>query len=190
VPNFAVPSDFSDAESARRTLGGGFVVRSRIAKGRPATGLPAATQADWSTLDDDSFLQEEVAGPAYKVVVYRPADGKGRVSTALEEVADADGERVTHRLRGGDSVTALERVGQATVRALGVTGPAEVSIRRRADGTLVVLNLDVGFGRHTQLVPEVLASVLHDHRMRPTRGTAGGAAAPDASVDPAMETVR
>ena len=185
VPNFAVPSDFSDAAAARAAIGARVVVRSRVAGGWTATALRESAE-EWSRFDDDLFLQERIGGSAYKVMVYRPADGKGRVSTVLKESTGASDQVVAHRLRGGPAVTALERVGQAAVRALGVTGPAEVSLRRRADGTPVVLDLSVGFGRHTRLVPELLASVLHEHRVRSGRSTPGGAE-PRPSASSAME---
>jgi carbamoyl-phosphate synthase large subunit len=48
----------------------------------------------------------------------------------------------------------------AAVRALGLTGPVDVDVRRRADGTPVVLGVTARFGRNSGLAPEMLDAVL------------------------------
>jgi carbamoyl-phosphate synthase large subunit len=55
------------------------------------------------------------------------------------------------------------------VRALGVTGPAEVILRRRADGQEAVLSVHPRFGRQCAELLDVLA----DSRVLPRRRRAG-----------------
>ncbi|XAS78204.1 hypothetical protein V3G39_07970 [Dermatophilaceae bacterium Sec6.4] len=163
VPDFGVPSDFANADAALEMMGGQLTLRSRWASGgRSATVLNASQDLDWSAMSDDWFVQRFVPGTGYSVVVYRPIDGKGRLTTVLEEFVQEDGTSTATRVNEGDAV-GVERVAQAAVRALGLTGPLEVGIRCGADGLPVVLDVKACFGSHCGLVPEVLDAVLRDH---------------------------
>lgn len=163
VPDFGVPSDFADAHAALDVMGGQLTLRSRWASGAGvATVFNASDDLDWSAMSDDWFVQRFVPGAAYSVVVYRPLDGQGRLTTVLEESVQEDGTSTVTRVYEGDAV-GVERVAQAAVRALGLTGPLEVGIRCGADGLPVVLDVKACFGPHNGLVPEVLDAVLRDH---------------------------
>ena len=163
VPDFGVPSDFPDTHTAIAAMGGQLMLRSRWAgDARVATVLDASESLDWSAMNDDWFVQRFIAGPAYSVIIYRPLDGKNRLTAVLEESVHEDGTITMTRAREGDAV-GVEGVAQAAVRALGLTGPLEVSIRCRIDGSPVVLDVKACFGAHNDLVPEVLDAVLRDH---------------------------
>lgn len=163
VPDFGVPSDFADTHAALDVMGGQLMLRSRWASGaRVATVLNASEDLDWSAMNDDWFVQRFVPGPGYSVIVYRPLDGKGRLTTVLEESVQEDGTSTVTRVHEDDAV-GVERVAQAAVRALGLTGPLEVGIRCGADGLPLVLDVKACFGQHSGLVPEVLEAVLRDH---------------------------
>jgi len=45
-------------------------------------------------------------------------------------------------------------------RALGLSGPVDVGIRRRADGLPVVLQIDASFGPNCAYAPEVLDAAV------------------------------
>jgi len=164
VPNFGVPSDFADASTALRRMQGELVLRPRfIDNGHTSSLVRTAADLDWATLDDDILVQQFVAGAAYAVVIHRPADGGRRLTAVLEKTIRADGEVVTSRVRRDETVGNVERIAQAAVRALGLTGPAEVMIRKNEGGTPIVLDVSAGFGPHSRLVPELLDAVLDEH---------------------------
>lgn len=163
VPDFGVPSDFANARAALDVMGGQLTLRSRWAgDAGHATVLNASADLDWSAMSDEWFVQRFVPGPAYSVVIYRPLNGTGRLTTVLEETVQEDGTSTVTRARDGEAV-GVERVAQAAVRALGLTGPLEVGIRCRADGLPMVLDVLACFGTRNALVPEVLDAVLRDH---------------------------
>jgi carbamoyl-phosphate synthase large subunit len=169
VPHFGVPSDFRDVDAALRLMDGEFVLRARFAgDGRTATLVRAPGDLDWAALADDSLVQQFVAGAAYAVVLHRPVNGDGRLTVVLEKTIRADGEVVTSRVKESRAVGSVERVAQAAIRALGLTGPAEVMIRSTADGSPVVLDVSAGFGPHTRMVPELIDVVLRSHRTAST----------------------
>jgi len=164
VPNFGVPSDFPDATTALRRMKGEFVLRSRfIDDGHSSSLVRTADDIEWSTLNDDTLVQQFVAGAAYAVVIHRPVDGGRRLTAVLEKTIRADGEVMTSRVRGDRPVSNIERTAQAAVRALGLTGPAEVLIRTNPDGIPIVLDVFAGFGPHSRLVPELLDVVMDEH---------------------------
>lgn len=160
VPNFAAPSDFVDADAAVQLMAGEFVLRARFqTDSQAATLVRTSGDLEWSTLDDDSLVQQFVPGAAYAVVTHRPPNGGRRLTVVLEKTIRADGEVNTSRVKGR-AMGEVERMAQAAVRALGLTGPAEVMIRSSADGTPIVLDVTAGFGPHSRMVPELLDAVL------------------------------
>ncbi|NYJ75532.1 hypothetical protein [Allobranchiibius huperziae] len=190
VPDFGVPSDFADAEDALDAMGGQLTLRSRWASGaQAATVLNGSDDVDWSAMSDDWFVQRFVPGPAYSVVLYRPLDGKGRLSTVLEESVRDDTE-ATMTLVGDDHAVGVEGVARAAVRALGLTGPLEVGVRRGADGLPMVLDVQACFGPHSGLNPEMLDAVLRDHPAPPSSGVRRHGNAPGAPVELRSRTAR
>jgi phosphohistidine swiveling domain-containing protein len=167
VPDFGVPSDFARAHATSPLLTGPLIVRPRRADGNQTTMLVEDPRdVDWNSVDDDLLVQEFVPGTSYKAIVYRPLQGKGRLTSVLEEVVLEDGEVVAAASTDARAVPEIERVAQAAVRAVGLTGPAEVSVRSRGGGMPVVLDVRVGFGPHSHLVPELLDMVLRDFPAR------------------------
>lgn len=163
VPDFGVPSDFADAESALEIMGGQMAIRSRWASGRqPAVVVNASDELDWWAMSDDLFVQQFVPGTGYTVVVYRPVSGKGKLTTVFEETRGRD-RSVTGRVVPPREVVEVERLAQAAVRALGLTGPVEVGIRRRVDGSPVVLSVKACLGEHSLAIPELLDAVLRNN---------------------------
>ncbi|MBO1767463.1 hypothetical protein [Allobranchiibius sp. GilTou38] len=190
VPDFGVPSDFADAEDALDAMGGQLTLRSRWASGaRAATVLNGSDDVDWSAMSDDWFVQRFVPGPAYSVVLYRPLDGKGRLSTVLEESV-RDDTATTMTLVGDDHAVGVEGVARAAVRALGLTGPLEVGVRRGADGLPMVLDVQACFGPHSGLNPEMLDAVLRDHPAPPSSGVRRHGTVPGAPVELRSRTAR
>lgn len=168
VPDFGVPSDFVGAAARPSFLRGPVIIRPRWVDSEHATVLvDKPAEVDWAALGDDLLVQEFVPGTAYKAVTYRPTSGRGRLTTVLEEtIVDDGGELATACAVGTSTVPEVERVAQAAVRALGLTGPVEVSLRVSAGAPPTVLDVRACFGPHSQLVPELLDAVLRDHPER------------------------
>ena len=65
----------------------------------------------------------------------------------------------------------------AAVRALGLTGPVDVDVRRLVDGRPVVLEVNARFGANSAAAPELLDAVLAAVRAAaPVPATAGAGA--------------
>lgn len=164
VPHFGVPSDFVEQQGMQSFLRRALMLRMRSTDREPRSELvDNATELDWASLADDILVQEFVPGTTYLAVLYRPLDGKGRLTTLLEETILDDGSIGAAVVGGESPLPAIQRVAQAAVRALGITGPAEVSLRDREGADPVVLDVRVGFGPHSDQVPELLDAVLRDH---------------------------
>lgn len=169
VPDFGVPSDFVGAAGRPSFLGGPVILRPRWANGQQATVLiDKPAEVDWASMGDDLLVQKFVPGTAYKAVTYRPPSGRGRLTTVLEETLLDDGDITAACVVGPNTVPEVERMAQAAVRALGLTGPAEVSLRVSIDFAPVVLDVRACFGPHSHLVPELLDAVLRDHPAGPS----------------------
>lgn len=54
----------------------------------------------------------------------------------------------------------VEKVAMAAVRAVGMTRPSRVEVRRDGQGCLTVTEVVSLFGRHLRLAPELLTAAL------------------------------
>jgi carbamoylphosphate synthase large subunit len=105
----------------------------------------------------ESILQEFVPGREYAVQL---APGEPDEVVVLEKTALRNG-----RVGNADSVVRCDEsdvaaVALRAVMALGLTGPADVDVRRRASGEPVVLEVNARFGAWAHEAPEVLAAAL------------------------------
>ena len=171
VPRFALPSAVPDLGAAVALLGWPVLAKPRVSRGgRGVVVVRRAQDIDWSGLDDSTILQEFAAGTEYAPVVYRePAGGPAGDPTAkadlvvvLEKTGLAQGEvgnatGVRRVVQGADDVAALAL---AAATAIGVTGPADVDVRRLSDGRPVVLEVNARFGANSASAPELLDRAL------------------------------
>ena len=162
VPRFARPGELRGPEDVRRRLGWPCLSKPRV--GRGGRGITIYdTPADWptiATLEENFILQEFVPGADYAPNLYLPPRGGAPVVVVLEKVALREGR--TGNAVGVRRVQAPEvgAVALAAVRALGLNGPLDVDVRRRADGTPLVLEINARFGANIAHAPEVLEAVL------------------------------
>lgn len=165
TPRFAVPSDFRTWEQARTEFGESAVLRRRDDSG-PSRRLAEVSGPAWDGLDDGVIIQSLAPDPAYQALVYRPRER----STVRPAVAVLTGDVPT-----GDPVAPLaadavervhaedvQRLALASVRAVGLTGPASVDIRRTPDGVPMVLAVPAGFGSQVRAVPDLVEALLTD----------------------------
>lgn len=166
VPHFATPSAFADTASALRAIGPLVVRRRTTDSNRPAFRVSRAADLDWSQLSDDHLVQRYLPGEEFLPMVYRPG-AKGvqqRVSVLHRRpgTTEADGSGEIGTVSGAEDV---ERVSLAAVRALGLSGPANLVIRRAAGQAPAVVDVSARFGQHLAAAPEMLDSALAAHEV-------------------------
>lgn len=162
VPRSALPSQlWGTPLPATGDLGRPVLSKPRRSRGARGVVVHDRAPADVAAgLDDDTILQEFVPGPEYAVNLFLAADPDRDVVVALEKTRLAHG-RVGNAL-AVRPVVAVEvcRVARRAARAIGLSGPADIDVRLRADGTPVVLEINARFGAHSAHAPEVLDALL------------------------------
>lgn len=166
VPKFGLPSDYDGFGAASAVLGSPLVIKPRVSRGgRGVRVVWSAHEVEWHDLDDRWIVQEFAPSTEYAPVVYRSADVDRRADLVV--VLDKLG------LAGGvvGNATAVRRVPDgraadvaasalAAVRALGLSGPADVDVRRLSDGRAAVLEVNARFGANSAAAPELLDRLL------------------------------
>lgn len=166
VPRFGVPSDFAGADAALAALGGPVVVKPRVSRGgRGVLVIDGSEDVDWRGLPDGQIVQEFVPGIEYGPMVFGTPPDNGAVPfvVVVEKTKLAHGNvgnAVTTRRTEAGEASDVGNVALAAVRSLGLTGPVDVDIRRRADGSPVVLEVNARFGANSKRAPELLDAVL------------------------------
>lgn len=166
VPRFGVPGDFSDADEAMAALGGPIVVKPRVSRGgRGVIVLDGSSDVDWRNLPEGQIVQEYIPGSEYGPMVF----GTPAHSVAVPFVVVVEKTELAHGNVGNAVTTRRTEPGEAgdvgavalaAVRSLGLHGPVDVDVRRRADGTPVVLEVNARFGANSGRAPELLGAVL------------------------------
>ena len=164
VPAHAGADVFADAAEALAWAGGPVVVKPRVARG--GRGVRVVDDADdpaWDRLDAAWIVQEFAPGTEYSPQVYRsPGDGSCVVvvlrKTGLEHGRVGNATAV-HRVDDG-SATDVAALAASTAEALDLAGPVDMDVRRLADGTPVVLEVNARFGAVSADAPELLDAVL------------------------------
>lgn len=169
VPPFSVPSGYSGAAEAIADLGGPLMIRPRTrGTADKALLVTSAEDVDWSTLTDDLIMQRHLEGADYASMAYRPSvKGVPRQVMVLQATHPTLAAPQDHPLaqvqRSG--VEDIERLTMAAVRALGLSGPVDLVIRREKGQAPVVLDVTPRLGRHFAATPQILDSILTAHRL-------------------------
>lgn len=167
VPRFGVPGDFTDADDAMAALDGPVVVKPRVSTGVDSViFVDGSHHVDWAALPDGQIVQEYIPGTEYLPMVFgTPANnGTSPFVILAERPTPAAGDRgpaagSVRRAEAGESID-VGNLAMAAVRSLGLAGPVELAVRRRDDGTPVVLDVKARFGASSELAPELLDAVL------------------------------
>lgn len=165
VPRFGVPGDFADANAAMAEFGGPVIVKPRVSRGgRGVIVIDGSMELDWHRLPEGQIVQEFIPGAEYGPMVYgTPHNSAAPFAVVVEKTELAQGNVgnavATRRTEPGEAAD-VGSVAMAAVRALGLTGPVDVDVRRRADGTPVVLEVNARFGANSEQAPELLDAVL------------------------------
>ncbi|SDP62285.1 ATP-grasp domain-containing protein [Arthrobacter sp. ok909] len=166
VPRFGVPGDLAAAPASLADLNGPVVVKPRTFKGTHAIHLLAGTgSVSWKNLPAGQLVQEFIPGADYVALVFGtpPRNAMAPVAVVLEKTKTpygrAGSDEVSRRVPAAEA-NDVRKLGLAAVRTLGLTGPVQVQIRRRADGTPVVLGVCPTLGANSTWAPELLDAVL------------------------------
>lgn len=159
VPKFGLPSDFADAQVVAERLGWPCVVKPR--RGRGGRGVRLLQAGEWEQNawpDEDWIVQEFVPGIDYAPNVF--VGEAESFAVVLEKTVLREG--ITGNALSVERVEAedVARTAILAAQAVGLTGPLDVDIRRRANGQPVVLEINARFGANIRCAPEVLDAVL------------------------------
>ncbi|WP_427019310.1 ATP-grasp domain-containing protein (plasmid) [Pseudarthrobacter sp. P1] len=166
VPRFGVPGDFADAGVAMAALGAPVVVKPRISRGgRGVLVIDSPDAVDWDALPAGMIVQEFIPGTEYGPMVHGTEQGSPDTPFAVvfektELAQGIIGNAVAGHRVGAEDAADVGTAALAAVRALGLAGPADVDVRRRADGTPAVLEVNARFGANSAFAPELLDAVL------------------------------
>jgi carbamoylphosphate synthase large subunit len=166
VPRFGVPSDFAAAPASVAALDGPVAVKARLAQaGNGVRVLAEAGTVDWGLLPDGQIVQEFIPGAAYAAMVFGTPVRNAMAPFAVVVEQPTPGRPTPGSGGAGRRLAVSEgadvgKLALAAVRVLGLTGPVDVDIRRRADGTPVVLGVRAHFGVSSDCAPELLDAVL------------------------------
>lgn len=167
VPPFGLPSDFETAEDAFNALGQTIISKPRVARGGRGFKVhynPASF--DLAAFDDSTILQAFASGEEYAPMLYLDNNNVGVETVALvakvkEEFCETEAPIVSPV----DTSTALDvaLLAVRAGRALKLSGPVDLDVRRLADGRPVILEVNARFGANSSLAPEILEHVLEAH---------------------------
>lgn len=183
VPRFALPTDFGGVAEALAWARGPIVLKPRVSRGGRGVRLvesPAdlsstastvgTDETAWSALDASWIVQSFAPGTEYCPQLYRPRTGTGTITAVVLEKTELKQGRVGNaaavvRPRAG-SLPDVEHVARRAVEALGLTGPADLDIRRDTTGAPLVLEVNGRFGANSDHAPELLDAAL-THQLAP-----------------------
>lgn len=142
----------------------GIPVLSKPRVSRGGRGVVLHDQTSTIPKEQGMLLSEFAPGTEYCVQMLR---GLGRdLCVVLEKTALREG-----RVGNADAVRRVEvpdvaEVATAACEALGILGPADLDIRRRDDGTPLVIEVNARFGAQSAHAPEIIDAILAWHVAR------------------------
>jgi carbamoylphosphate synthase large subunit len=164
VPLSALPAHVRSEAGIAERLGLPYLSKPRV--GRGGRGVVVHSGEDGTEphlFDASTILQEFIPGTEYAPNLYLARDPHDDVVVVLEKTALAHGNvgnAVGVRRVVADDVGRLAR---DAARALRLTGPVDLDVRRGVDGEPVVLEINARFGANSSHAPEVLDALLGEH---------------------------
>lgn len=166
VPRHAAADELGTAAEALRWTSGPLVLKPRVSRGgRDVHVVSDPSDAVWQRADASWIVQELAPGDEFSPQVYRsPATGACDVvvlrKTVLEHGIVGNASEV-ERVPPG-TVGDVEALATQAVEAVGLVGPVDLDVRRLADGTPVVLEVNARFGALSASAPELLTTLLDE----------------------------
>jgi len=157
-----VPASALGASDAPAVQALGFPVISRPRVGRGGRGVVVHDHAGVSPVSPDVIWQAFMSGTEYDVLLMRHPDPPHAV------LARQVFEKTVLREGRVGNATELEPVtaedigslAESAARALGITGPMDMDVRRDASGTPRVLEVNARIGAHTLRAPDIFAALF------------------------------
>lgn len=148
----------SDADV--ENLGLPYLTKPRVSRGGRGVQVHDQASDDWHHLGAERIAQEFASGAEYCPNLYLAEDPADDVVVVLAKTGLAHGRH--GNATGVRAVTNAEvgECARAAARALGLRGPVDVDVRRLADGTPVVLEINARFGANSAYAPEVLEALI------------------------------
>jgi carbamoylphosphate synthase large subunit len=166
VPRFALVAELEGGQHAARLLGTPFLSKPRVGRGGRGVEIHRVgigAQGDAPRVfaaGDAAILQEFVPGDEYSVNLHLDADRSNAIAVVLRKTALRQGSVgnaiAVERVAAGD----VARVAIDAARVLGLCGPLDVDVRRRATGEPVVLELNARVGANCGQAPELIEALV------------------------------
>jgi carbamoylphosphate synthase large subunit len=166
VPRHLPADALGSAAEALAWGDGPVVVKPRVARGgRGVHVVEYPADPAWAGVDGSWVVQAFAPGTEYSPQVYRsPTDGRCTV-VVLEKTGRKEGRvgnaTTVERLDPGEADD-VAKLAARTAEALDLVGPLDMDVRRLADGTPVVLEVNSRFGAVSADAPELLDAVLDE----------------------------
>lgn len=157
-----VPRSVPAAQLTRDLLewiGRPVVTKPRVGRG----GRGVQVHDRWPSLDSlasDDLVSEFAPGAEYCPNLFIAAQSDADVAVVLRKTGLREGR---HGNATGVEVVdepGIAELALTAARALGLSGPVDIDIRLRTDGTPLVLELNARFGANSAHAPQVLDAVL------------------------------
>jgi carbamoylphosphate synthase large subunit len=160
IPRFCLPSQVHSPEELAEHIGWPCISKPRIGRGGREVFLHMPD--DWPiiiALGDHYILQEFADGTDYAPNVYI-GSGDQVVTVVLEKTELKEGKvgNAKSVRRVLDEVVA--ELAMKAARAVGLIGPLDIDIRRKSDGTPLVLEINARFGANIRYATEVFEAAL------------------------------
>jgi carbamoylphosphate synthase large subunit len=160
VPRFLLPSQAHSPKNIGDHIGWPCISKPRVGRGGREVTVRYETDFEQViTLGDGYILQEFASGTDYAPNVYFGPDGQ-HLEIVLEKTELKQGlvgnAKSVRRVDDPDVAGAAF----AAARAVGLSGPLDIDIRRKVDGIPVVLEINARFGANIRYAPEILDAVI------------------------------
>ena len=160
VPRYVLPSQVHSLKDIAEHIGWPCISKPRVGRGgREVTLRYEPDYEQIVALGDGYILQEFAGGTDYAPNVYFGPDGQ-HMEIVLEKTELKQGlvgnAKSVRRIDDPD----VAGTAFAAARAVGLSGPLDIDIRRKIDGIPVVLEINARFGANIRHAPEVLDAVI------------------------------
>lgn len=160
VPRALLPTHITSAEQVAATVGWPCITKPRVGRGgRDVAIREASDYFALRALDSRWIIQEFIPGEEYAPNVFLGDNGQD-IAVVLRKTALKQGVVGNALSVVRDDAPDVALLAVSAARALGLRGAVDIDIRRRTDGTPVVLEINARFGANSAHAPEVLSALL------------------------------